>query len=178
MDSENLELYRHLFDETLFLVPEQQSRQQQPPAVADEPEPLDSGDTHSGPVYRLLGENRKGLVIVVSLPEAGFRALPQNEFLTRVLAAIQRSPVDVAFVNMAAGEKLQVHQLARQTQVSHLVAFGAGLLDMAAGSSVGLYKPASIGQVPLLVADPVAAIESDVAKKKLLWAGLQTIFLK
>lgn len=173
---ENIEFYRHLFDETLFLVPDQQAREQrQAPARAEEPV---SGDTPAGPAYQLLGENRKGLVIAVSLPETDFQALPRNEFLTKVLAAIQRSPADVAFVNLKRGQQLSTFHLAKETQLNHLVAFGPGLVEMSADSKVHPYKPASIGNIPLLLADPVAAIEADVNKKKMLWSGLQAIFLK
>lgn len=177
---DNMELYRHLFDETLYLVPDPQQRNlrlAQEAAAAPAVEAV-SGDTLPRAAYRLLGENRKGLVIAVSLPEAEFQALPGNVFLTKVLAAIQHSPADVGFVNIQRGDKLRLHDLARETTLRSLVAFGPGLLDMSADSRVNLYKPASIGQVPLLIADPLSAVEPDVTKKKLLWAGLQAIFLK
>jgi hypothetical protein len=177
---ENIEFYRHLFDETLFLVPDQQVRDQRQAAAAAAalPEEPVSGDTGAGPGYQLLGENRKGLVIAVSLSEKDFQALPRNEFLTKVLSAIQRSPADVAFVNIKRGEKLRIFDLAKETQLNHLVAFGPGLLDMTADSKISVYKPASIGQVPLLIADPLETIELDATKKRLLWNGLQAIFLK
>ena len=180
MAEDNIEFYRHLFDETLFLVPEPATREQKlaATAAAAPPEEPVSGDTAMGPQYRLLGENRKGLVIAVSLPEGDFQALPRNEFLVKVLSAIQYSPADVAFVNIQRGEKLRIFDLAKETTVNHLVAFGPGLLDMTDDSSISLYKPASIGNTPLLIADPVADIERDVTKKKLLWNGLQAIFLK
>jgi hypothetical protein len=173
---DKIEFYRHLFDETLFLVPDQQvGAQGIAPARPEEPV---SGDTPTGPRYQLLGENRKGLVIAVSLPEAEFLALPKNEFLTRVLAAIQHSPADVAFVNLNRGQQLSPFDLAKETQLNQLVAFGPGLVEMSADSKINPYKPASIGNIPLLIADPVSAIEADVSKKKLLWNGLQAIFLK
>jgi hypothetical protein len=95
-----------------------------------------------------------------------------------VLSAIQRSPADVAFVNIRGGEKLRVLDLSRQTQLQHLVAFGPGLLDMAAEARIELYKPAAIGDIPLLLAHPLEDIERDVSKKKLLWNSLQAVFLK
>lgn len=175
-----MELYRHLFDETLYLVPDSQQRSQwlAEAAAAAPPEESVSGDTLPRPAYRLLGENRKGLVIAVSMPEAEFQALPGNVFLTKVLAAIQHSPADVAFVNIQRGDKLRIFDLAKDTTLRSLLAFGPGLLDMSPDSKVNLYKPASIGKVPLLLADPLSAVEPDVTKKKLLWAGLQAIFLK
>jgi hypothetical protein len=180
MAAENLELYRHLFDETLFLVPDKQRRDQQlaAAAAAVPPEEPVSGDTAPKMPYQLLGENRKGLVIAVSLQEQEFQALPQKEFLVKVLAAIQRSPADVAYVNIKRGEKLRVHDLSRQTTLNHLVAFGPGLLEMDADAKITVYKPAAIGQVPLLITDPLEDIERDVTKKKLLWNSLQAVFLK
>jgi hypothetical protein len=174
---DNIEFYRLLFDETLFLVPDSETRDKRLAAAVPAEAPV-SGDTAVGPAYPLVGENRKGLVIAVSLMEKDFQALPQNEFLTKVLSAIQHSPADVAFVNLKRGEKLRVFDLAKETQLNHLVAFGPGLLDMTADSKLGLYKPASIGNIPLLIAEPLADIEADVTKKKLLWTGLQAIFLK
>lgn len=180
MAEANIEFYRHLFDETLFLVADQQTREQRQAAAAAAvpPEEPVSGDTGAAPKYQLLGENRKGLVIAVSVSEKDFALLPRNAFLTKVLSAIQRSPADVAFVNVKRGEKLRTFDLAKETQLNHLVAFGPGLLDMSADSKVTLYKPAALGPVPLLIADPVSDIEVDVTKKKLLWSGLQAIFLK
>ncbi|MGV3502063.1 MAG: hypothetical protein ACO1O1_00025 [Adhaeribacter sp.] len=177
---DNMELYRHLFDETLYLVPDARQRSQRlaQEAAAGVPAEVVSGDTLPRPAYRLLGENRKGLVIAVSMEEADFQALPGNVFLSKVLAAIQHSPADVAFVNIARGDKLRLFDLAKETTLRSLVAFGPGLLDMSADSRVNLYKPATIGQVPLLIADPLPAVEPDVTKKKLLWSGLQAIFLK
>lgn len=176
----NMELYRHLFEETLYLVPDplQRSQRLAAEAAAAEPEEAYSGDTLPRTAYRLLGENRKGLVIAVSMEEADFQVLPGNVFLSKVLAAIQHSPNDVAFVNIPRGEKLGLFDLAKETKLSSLLAFGPGLLDMTTDSKVNLYKPAAIGQVALLIADPLAAVEPDVTKKKLLWSGLQAIFLK
>ena len=177
MPEQNLDFYQHFITENLFLVPDQQATFSSNVAATTQSEDV-NGDTNPKSKYRLLGENRKGLVIVVALPKKEFLALPSHEFLTKVLASIRHTPDDVAFINLAPREKLDTYYLSKETKVNYLLAFGAGLLDMDADSKVHLYKPASLGTTPLLIADVLADIENDVTKKKQLWNGLQAIFLK
>ena len=177
MEEQPLDFYQHFFTENLFLMPDRNYGLSAALVTATDMEDI-NGDTLPAKQYALLGENRKGLVIAVSLSEKDFQALPGNEFLTKVLTSIKHTPNDVGFVNLAAKEKLQLYELSKETTVNYLLAFGPGLLDMDVNSKVHLYKPASIGNIPLLIADVLADIENDVNKKKLLWNGLQTVFLK
>ncbi|PIQ21216.1 MAG: hypothetical protein COW65_10435 [Cytophagales bacterium CG18_big_fil_WC_8_21_14_2_50_42_9] len=179
MQEQHLDFYQLFFTENLFLVPDMNSpaypEAALPPATADDDI---SGDTLPAKRYNLLGQNRKGLIITVALLEKEFQALPSNEFLTKVLVSIKHTLSDVAFVNLEPKEKLDIYLLSKETQINNLLVFGPGLLDMDANSKVHLYKPASIGNIPLLIADVLATIENDVNKKKLLWSGLQAVFLK
>ncbi|WP_026464549.1 hypothetical protein [Adhaeribacter aquaticus] len=179
----DLSFFQHFFTETLFLVPEQQTTTASLPPLEAVPKPTPlteviTGDTPKPRQYQVVGENKKGLIIVVSLSEQDFRSLPNNVFLSKVLGAIQHGPGDVGFVNISRGQRLSIYDLSKENNVKHLIAFGPGLLDLSADSKVNLYKPAAIGQYPLLVAEPLENIENDITKKKLLWNGLQTIFLK
>jgi len=177
MPEQQLEFYQYFFTENLFLVPDLQS-----PAFTQDAQTTtieeSNGDTQPIKKYNLLGENKKGLIIVVALPDNEFRALPQHDFLSKVLTSIRHTPDDVAFINLAAQEKLDTYRLSKETTVNQLLAFGPGLLDIDAHSKINLYKPASIGTTPLLIANVLEDIENDVNKKKLLWNGLQAIFLK
>jgi hypothetical protein len=182
-----LPFYREFFTENLFLVPEPASGTTPPtdstkgqPVKLPAPEVAEAimGDTPVAKKFLVLGENRKGLVLLFSLPAAAFAALPGNVFLTKILAAIQHTPADVAYVNLEQNFAVNIFDLGKETKVQQVVAFGSGLVDMAPGSKINLYKPAGIGQVPLLLADPLHHIENDVNRKKQLWSGLQSIFLK
>ena len=172
-----LNFYQQFFTEILFLVPDANAESSLKNEILTEPEAVD-GDTIPVKKYHLLGENKKGLVILVAMAEKEFQALPQHEFLSKVLASIKHTTNDVAFINLAPPEKLEIYDLSKETKVNYLLAFGPGLLDMDANSKVHLYKPASIGSIPLLIADVLTVIENDVNKKKQLWNGLQAVFLQ
>ena len=185
MPEDLLPFYQQFFTDNLFLVPETASgvaaaTQTVPdkPATVTYPEDATMGDTMAPKRFTILGDNKKGLVLLFSLSEKDFAALPQNVFLTKILAAIQHMSTDVAFVNLEPGFKLNIFDLSKETKLQQVVAFGQDLVDLAPGFNIQLYKPAAIGQVPLLLAEPLYQIENDVNRKKYLWSGLQAIFIK
>ncbi|MGV3586805.1 MAG: hypothetical protein ACO1OF_07380 [Adhaeribacter sp.] len=185
-EPELLPFYQHFYSESLFILPEQNPiSESSPKSMSAQPEQPDikptqevvSGDTLLPKKFYLTGENKKGLVLVFSLPEKEFATLPQNTFLTKILAAIQHTPADVAYVNLEPKYKVNIFDLSKETKVQQVVSFGKDLVDLATGFQIHLYKPAAIGQVPLLLTDPLEYIENDVNRKKYLWSGLQAIFL-
>lgn len=178
-----LPFYQEFYTESLFLVPETAGtgfnepviiKTETPPAIAK----LVNGDTPLPKKFLFVGENKKGLILVFSVSSSDFAILPDNNFLTKILAAIQHTPADVAYVNLEPGTKLNIFDLSKETKLQQVVAFGPNLIDMDSGAKINLYKPAAIGQVPLLLAEPLHQIETDVNRKKYLWSGLQAIFLK
>ncbi len=180
--AEELAFYQQLYTEHLFILPEPQ------PQVAPIATPVSEtispaemealGSTVPRYQFPVLGENKKGLVLLVALPEAAFKALPKNEFLIKILGAIRYTPSDVGYVNALSVKPVNIHELSKEVSLNHLLVFGKNILDMTADSRVGYYKPASIGRTPLLIAEELEAIELDVNKKKQLWAALQQMFLK
>lgn len=182
----DLTFYQHLFTEHLFIVPEEPPVTPAPAATATaapessiSPQEIERlGNTAPVKKYPVIGENRKGLVLLFALPETAFEALPKNEFLTKIIGAIKYTPADVAYVNAFNAKPVNSHALSKEVNLAHLIVFGKNILDMTPDSRVGYYKPASIGRTPLLVVEELAAIELDVNKKKQLWAALQPMFLK
>lgn len=172
----NLALYQLLFQETLFILPDKNPVIQEAIQLSAEDRAL--GDIAPGNKYAITGQNKKGLVIAFSEKEQEFIKLPQNDFLVKILTAIKFNPKDVGYVNIPAGQKISLFDLGKETNLQYLVIFGIGLLDISADSKVSLYKPASVGNIPLLIAEPLPEIELDINKKKWLWEGLKTIFLK
>lgn len=177
-----LAFYQQLFTEHLFILPEPLDAA--PVVSMPEAEPINSAELErlgsTAPVkkYPVIGENKKGLVLLVSLPEAAFQALPKNEFLIKIIGAIRYTPQDVGYINALNLKPVNIHELSKEVTVTHLLVFGKNILDMTADSRVSYYKPASIGRTPLLIVEELEAIERDVNKKKQLWAALQAIFLK
>ncbi len=177
-----LAFYQQLFTEHLFVLPETlppAPAVSVPEAETISPAELERlGSTMPINKYSLVGENKKGLVLLVSLPDAAFQALPKNEFLTKIIGAIRYTPADVGYINALHLKPINSHDLSKEVTVNHLLVFGKNILDMTADSRVSYYKPASIGRTPLLIVEELEAIERDVNKKKQLWAALQSMFLK
>lgn len=179
----DLAFYQHLFTEHLFIVPEKQPAPTDS-VTDDDLKPIstaeieDLGRTVHPRKYPIIGDNKKGLVLLFSLSEPAFQALCQNEFLIKIIGAIRYTPADVAFVNALNIKPVNVHELSKELNLANLIVFGKNILDMTPDSRVSYYKPASIGRTPLLIVEDLAAIELDVNKKKQLWAALQSIFLK
>ena len=178
-----LPFYQQFFTENLFLIPETSPEPAplvktvpvQPEVLT--PEDAAMGDTTSLKRFTISGENKKGLVLLFSLPGEAFAVLPKNDFLTKILAAINHTPSDVAYINLEKQYAVNIFDLSKETKVQQVVAFGSSLIDLATGFQVNLYKPAGIGQIPLLLAEPLHLIENDVNRKKQLWSGLKAIFL-
>ncbi|PSR57063.1 hypothetical protein AHMF7605_28060 [Adhaeribacter arboris] len=179
-----LTFYQQLFTEPLFILPE--LNKEVPESLPKETEPelispaeiAQLGSTTPVKKYPVIGENHKGLVLLVSLPEPAFQELPKNEFLVKILGAIKYAPNDVAYLNTLHLKPVNIYELSKAENLKHLIVFGKNILDMTADSKVSYYKPASIGRTPLLIAEELETIERDVNKKKQLWAALQAMFLK
>lgn len=181
--NENLAFYQHFYTEHLFVLP---GESPVIPTITTglEPEMLDAaeldrlGSTTPVAKYPVLGENKKGLILLVSLPDQAFSTLPKNEFLNKILGAIKFTPNDVGYVNAALTKPVNIHDLGKEVNLNSLIVFGKNILDMTSDSKVSYYKPASIGRTPLLIVEELELIEQDVNKKKQLWAALQPMFLK
>ena len=128
--------------------------------------------------FEVIGENRKGLVVLVTLPVADFKALPQSEFLKRILAAIGFGPADVAFVNNISGAVASFEELCEQVQTNYIISFASRLDTILPHDKFTLYNPVLIGEVPVVFSQSLAVLDGDQEHKKLLWAALQRVFKK
>jgi hypothetical protein len=158
-----------------------------------QPDPEAPAVTHSAPVipklpkveqapvpkkFNVTGENRKGLVVLVTLPAVDFNALPQSEFLKRILAAIGFGPADVAFVNNVSGAVASFEDLCEMVQTNYIISFASRLDTILPHDKFTLYNPVLIGEVPVVFSQSLAVLDGDQEHKKLLWAALQRVFKK
>ncbi|WP_299986033.1 hypothetical protein [uncultured Pontibacter sp.] len=128
--------------------------------------------------FDLIGENRKGLIVLVTLPDAAFRVLPQSQFLTKILAAIGFGPSDVAFVNNVSGAITKFEALRETTQTKYIISFASRLDTDLPHEKFTLYNPVPVDGVPVVFSQSLAVLDGDQEQKKLLWAALQRVFKK
>ncbi len=128
--------------------------------------------------FTTLGDNPRGVVLLVRLPPEQFRKLPRNVFLNKLLQAINLVMADVVLVNVEGPYPVALQNLRKEIAATHILAFGRNLLDVAVRTTQ-IYEPVQFPSVDLayLAGAEVEMIEYDVSLKKRLWAGLQRMFL-
>src|SRR5688572_17779200 len=161
----NASFYKNFYSETLFVTRD---------ANANVPLPEEEL-TDAGPEIIYKEQVFKGLTILVSEDENTFRNILQNEFLTKILKAIKYEMHDVAFVNVAKGSTVNLSVLGRKLPIKSIVSFGTNLLDL--DKIPAAYKHFHIGPTPVLLSESLTQLEADQSKKRLLWNGLQGMFL-
>ncbi|WP_299699526.1 hypothetical protein [uncultured Pontibacter sp.] len=128
--------------------------------------------------FDLIGENRKGLIVLVTLPDSEFRALPQSQFLTKILAAIGFGPSDVAFVNNVSGAITKFEALRDTTKTNYIISFASRLDTDLPHEKFTLYNPVPVDSVPVVFSQSLAVLDGDQEQKKMLWGALQRVFKK
>ena len=126
--------------------------------------------------YKVIGENRKGVAVLVTIPDAEFQQLPQLEFLNKILAAIGLQPTDVAYVNNVSGKIAEFEELQQALQVNYILSFASRVDSNLPHEKFTLYNPVTLGSVPIVFSHALVDIENDQDKKRLLWGALQKVF--
>ncbi|ARS35052.1 hypothetical protein [Pontibacter actiniarum] len=127
--------------------------------------------------YKVIGQNRKGVVVLVTLPDANFVQLPQLTFLNKILGAIGLKPDDVAYVNNVSGELAQFEDLQQELQVNYIISFASRVETDLPHEKFTLYNPVTVGTVPVVFSQALSMLENNVEHKKHLWGALQKVFL-
>ncbi|WP_162426368.1 hypothetical protein [Pontibacter pudoricolor] len=127
--------------------------------------------------YKTIGENRKGVAVLVTMPDEAFMHLPQLGFLQKILTAIGLQPADVAYVNNLTGANAVFEDLQQTLQVNYIISFASRVESNLPHDKFTLYNPVMLGAVPIVFSHSLADLEHDQDKKKLLWGALQKTFL-
>ncbi|MDX5435922.1 MAG: hypothetical protein LPK03_01935 [Pontibacter sp.] len=126
--------------------------------------------------YKVIGQNQKGVVVLVTLPDDEFMQLPLLEFLQKILRAIGLAPGDVAYVNNVSGQLTQFEDLQQELSVNYIISFASRVETDLPHEKFTLYNPVVVGNVPVVFSQALNMLEHNVEHKKLLWAALQKTF--
>lgn len=129
------------------------------------------------PSFEITGENKKGVVVLVTVPQDEFKQLPQLEFLRKILGAIGLQPADVAFANNVSGKLARFEELTTQIQVNHIISFASRIDTDLPHEKFTLYNPVTVGKVPIVFSQSLAVLDKDQEQKKLLWGALKKVFI-
>ncbi|WP_242928103.1 hypothetical protein [Pontibacter vulgaris] len=200
-DNLNSEFFRNFLPETIYLVPGEETFVQSPetaitadiltpekePVSGQIPEPvvlpataipkLPKIKVEAPAAYESIGNDAKGLVVLVTLPEPAFIALPKSEFLQRILQAIGYQIADVLFVNNVSGKVVVFEELAAAYKVNYIISFASRLDTALPHDKFTLYKPVVVGEVPVVFSQSLEVLDKDQEQKKHLWNALKQVFL-
>jgi hypothetical protein len=190
------EFLKSFLPETIFLVSDEEQVSAPVPVVPPVPDPelvskveaplratpeipkLENDNTTiASGKYVVTGENKKGVVILVTLPNAKFKELPKLELLQKMLSSIGFNPEDVAYVNNISGELSTFEELQQLLQVNYIISFASRISTALPHAKFTLYNPVKIGDVPVVFSQSLEVLEQDIDHKKQLWNVFQQVFL-
>jgi hypothetical protein len=134
---------------------------------------------NSGAGYKLLGNNRRKITVLVQSPGLPFLPDDQLAFFTKMLEACKMNIGDVAIVNHA-GSPVNINTLKQQLQPSVLLLFGLEPVAIQLPINFPVFKLQFYDQCTYLSAPSLEELvrpgdESKLLKSK-LWVCLKTLF--
>ncbi len=124
-----------------------------------------------------LGQNNKGILLLVHSPNAAYLPDELLNFLLGILSACKLSMADVALINTAQPKKLDYQELTEKFQAEKIFLFGLP------SSSIGLpldfptYQVQTYNHQVYLRAATLEELENNKEEKTKLWNCLKKIFL-
>jgi hypothetical protein len=148
-----------------------------------EPEPIIAATTAKPaelPPYKILGNNKKQVTVVVNCPNDVFVPEADLQFLTKMLGACKLNMADVAIVNHAVAA-VQVDRLKVQLQPKFLLLFGVEPDVIQLPINFPSFKEQPYAGTTYLYTPSLSDLnqETEVAKglKRKLWDCLKKMFL-
>lgn len=132
------------------------------------------------PPYKILGNNKRQISIVVNYPNEVFVPETDLQFLTKMLGACKLNMADVAIVNHATAA-VAIERLKMQLQPAHLLLFGVEPDEIQLPINFPSFKEQPYAGTTYLFTPALDQLnqETDQAKslKRKLWDCLKRMFL-
>lgn len=170
---ENKELLKYIYHEDLYIVNEPINVPVSRVTESTEEKTTDPAEEELTSVQEIkpvtfLGNNEKGILIVVNDPTNEFLNQKELEFLMTIIeAGLELTKVDIALVNLA---KYPYAQVLDEMPCNYIISFDDNQ------KANPRYQVINKDKKKMLFAESLDVIEADVAKKKNLWLALKTMF--
>ncbi|QSE96848.1 DNA polymerase III subunit psi [Fulvivirga lutea] len=175
---QNKAFLNYVFDDDLYIIdrpevqkealkePETEYKKELETSTSDEPVTKDISWPSS---YK--GENNKHITILVNYPSEDHISNQDEEFLLKILSAVNLSLSDVAIINLA-NNQCSLEQLT-QFNTTKVLLFGS----LESTPDLSNYQLTELSGIKIHKANSLGEIQNNVAEKKLLWGNLQKLFL-
>jgi hypothetical protein len=150
------------------------------PAIPQQQPGQPSPATKGGGAYKVLGNNKRNISVVVHFPNEVFVPESDLQFLTKMLSACKLNLADVAIVNHATSE-VAIDQLKEQLRPLHVLLFGVEPTAIQLPISFPAFKEQAYAGTTYLFAPGLSQLnqeneEAKVTKRK-LWDCLKRMFV-
>lgn len=124
----------------------------------------------------MLGENKRGVLILVNYNETVF--LPENElnFLIGILSACKLTMEDVGIVNLAKSKQLNYQSIQKEISCNILLMFGVLPKAIEMPLDFPYYQLQNYNNHTHLCAPCLSALMNDKTEKGKLWTSLKQLF--
>jgi hypothetical protein len=162
-------------------VPEQQPSVSRPTTAGVSQQPIQQPPaTKGGGAYKVLGNNKRNISVVVDFPSEVFVPESDLQFLTKMLSACKLNLADVAIVNHATSE-VAIDQLKEQLRPLHVLLFGVEPTTIRLPISFPAFKEQAYAGTTYLFAPGLAQLNQETEEAKLtkrkLWDCLKRMFV-
>lgn len=169
---ENDQFLKYIFHEDLYIIDEPEREK---PLVAEgniSSDKIEHSLVEEGRAITYLGDNERGILILVNDLESEFLNQKDLIFLmTIVEAGLKFTKKDFALVNCAVFPQKQI---LKEVPYNFLIDFG--IKTESDDGDSPLYEVKELDNKKLLYGENLSVIEADKQKKKLLWAALKRMF--
>ncbi|MGE5107281.1 MAG: hypothetical protein ACM3H8_07040 [Sphingobacteriales bacterium] len=124
---------------------------------------------------KFLGENKKGILILVEDKTAPFLNEISFRFLLNILTACKLNMADVALINKT-NLKIPLIQAINELTVKTILIFGIESREMNLPIDFPHYQVQKHGNLSYLTSDDFETLEADKQRKGKLWLCLKKIF--
>jgi hypothetical protein len=148
--------------------------------TALEEQPAKTEETHlHKEKIKFLGENRKGVIIIVNQPEAAFLVEDDLAFLTNILKACKLNLADIAIIN-AAKEEINYEAVKEQMNAETFLLFDVEPSAIKLPFMIPVFQIQKYAECTIMVAPPFhllnAASQDGKLLKTKLWMSLKKVF--
>ncbi len=171
---ENDQFLKYIFHDDLYIIaePEQASSSTSVSEGEIRPDENETSLVEEGRAITFLGDNGRGILILVNDPESEFLNQKELKFLMNIMeAGLKYTKKDFALVNCAVFPQKEI---LKEIPYDFLIAFDIST-DSIKGDSA-FYQLIESENKKLLYGENLSVIEADVEKKKLLWKALKKMF--
>lgn len=149
-------------------------RMEQPPLTPE----ISTTDIRPAPDTKpkYLGENKKGILILVNNKETVLLPDEELRFLTGILHACRLSLADTAVCNLHSSSVKDYRELGNLFHCKEMLLFGAGPADIGLPLHFPDFQNQEFNGVRYLAAPALSALEKDRTLKTKLWTCLKLLF--